>query len=469
MSPASGRIPREVIPNAVRYVLSQKGRTIKEIESQRNKAYKGDESQEKHSGKSIWHNRQDLITLVAKKLKIHRSMWGPERTSSDFHNAIDQEIVKIRKKGLIVDWSSSKHFGIWRVVQDLHARKPEMSMDAGTPTAENNQWVYTADANLKQKFLSILTKGKKDNTYKFTLAKSLLDYCAENRGDTGHVHEIPYKYFSSKFFKYYWYQEYKFRMKQNFHVLENPRVICILNDVFGENPPGDLDLLDVADIEEAEKRILKNVFGHARSKTSLVIPKFQKIPVGRHAEEFRVFYDYDDDKQKMYLKPEAFDFLARNHGILSGAVLAEWARFLEKINHSLPRLVAKIDQTSSERGSLTMYRKMFSKQTCCFYCAGKLERGYTHVDHFIPWSYIFDDDAWNLVLACQECNCKKSNSLPKAEFRNNLIDRNKKDYHKIGDLKLSLDQLNTGKGWQREIKHHYANCREYGFNIIRLP
>ena len=259
-------------------------------------------------------------------------------------------------------------------------------------------------------------------------------------------------------------------MKQDFRTKSKPKAIQAITDVFGKNPPANFDLLDAADVKRARQEILKTVFGHARSKTSLVVPKFQNIPVGRHTEKIKVFYDYDDDAQRIRIMPEAFEFLQKNNGLLSRVVLAEWARFLEKINHSLPRLVAKIDQDSMTRDSLTEYRRIFSKHSDhCFYCRSRLERRGTHVDHFIPWSYIFDDNAWNLVLACQECNCKKSNSLPQEEFRAALIKRNAQYYKQIRKLRISLDQLDTGRGWKPEIIHHYTNCKEYGFNVIHLP
>ena len=86
-----------------------------------------------------------------------------------------------------------------------------------------------------------------------------------------------------------------------------------------------------------------------------------------------------------------------------------------------------------------------------------------------PWSYIFADEAWNLVLACQKSNLRKHDSLPQEEFRDELIFRNRRYYEQLSILKRSLDQLNAGKGWVPEIKNHYQNCRECGFRKICMP
>ena len=276
---------------------------------------------------------------------------------------------------------------------------------------------------------------------------------------------------SGRFLRYYWHQECKFKIKQDFHTKSTPKVIQAIRDVFDNNPPGNFDHKDnQAKAEKAQNLILKTVFGHARQKTSMVVPRFQKVRVGPRSQENRVFYDYDDDTKMIRLRPEAFRFFQENYGILLGTVLAEWTRFLERTNSGLPRLLAKIHMDETGRKSLIGYKRLFSKDfKHCFYCCDALEKDFIHVDHFIPWSYIFDDNAWNLVLACPECNCKKSNSLPQDEFLKNLIDRNAKYYDTIIPLKRSLHLLSARQDWEPEIRHHYGACQEYGFNMIRMP
>ena len=60
----------------------------------------------------------------------------------------------------------------------------------------------------------------------------------------------------------------------------------------------------------------------------------------------------------------------------------------------------------------------------CFYCGDHLVRDSVHVDHLIPRSYIQHDDLWNLVLAHQSCNLKKSDNLPPIEYVAALCRRN---------------------------------------------
>jgi hypothetical protein len=466
---SDGNIPHEAIRQAVLFILSQKGQTIYEIEDKRGKQYKGDESQKEYISKNVWHNKQDLDESVAIKMKLDPTLWGPDRTSNDFYKYIVSIISELRRKKQLVDWNSTSRFGIWRLTKPLVVQDPKPSLEGSIPTWNNIPQTgnSTSEKELTRSFLSILTQGSKNSTYKFALARAILDYCRQ-RPAGSNPYEIPYTYLSSKFLRYYWHQECKFRMKQNF-TTRTLGVIQSIRDVFGNDTPGDFGLLDKDDVKNAEEKILKSVFGDVRTKTSIVVPAFQKIKEGTKAKTTFIFYEHSDAEKKIYLKPEAFEFFRKYNRLLLMAVLIEWAKFLEKINGSLPMLVSKIEDYDKKRTSLSHIRKRYLKyNNHCFYCCNKLEKNLIHVDHLIPWSYLFSDSEWNLVLACQECNCKKHSSLPQKDCMNMLIDRNYKYYDHMPTLRESLNQLNRGRGWDKEIEHHYNTCKEYGFNVIKL-
>ena len=464
--------PRSAVRSAVASILLKEGRTIGAIEAARGQICPGDGRQDQYRDSPVWHTKHDLDIMVAGRLNLDAdSLLGPERKSCGFSNHITNIISELRHKGMLQDWNAGRRFGIWRV----------------TDTAELSEygarWARTAEkhrparpdagsavSDLNRAFLSILGHGSKDNTYKFALARALLDHCRDHADASDNPLEVPYVYFADKFMRYYFHQEYKFHIRQNFHPERPPRAISILHASFGEATPGDIDLLDKEKVDKARSRFLVGIFGHARRKTSLVIPRFQNVRGAPSGSTAGAFYEYDDDAQVLTLRPGAFDFLRRNHAVLSKAVLAEWAKFLERINPTLPMLVSKIERDEVVRGPLTRYRRLYLKRWChCFYCGDRLERGYIHVDHLIPWSYLFDDNAWNLVLACQDCNLKKGSSLPQEEFRDGLMERNRRHYGLMREIKSSLDMLDSGRGWEPEIVERYERCREYGFGVLRMP
>ena len=330
----------------------------------------------------------------------------------------------------------------------------------------------TDDEELRRKFISILTKGSKSNTYKFALARFLLDH--SHKPDSSYI--VSFQDIAKKFLKYYWHQECKYRIRQNYDPNNQPSVVQVIRDVFKENMvdgyiPAYFEDMPQEKIKNAEEEIRKRVFGSG--KKSQVVPRFQRLrgqPPDRnlHRHGTGDFYDYDIQRGQLEIKPEALSFFRNNYNVLTKAVFLEWSRFLEKIN-TLPRIIEKVESEEVRRRALTAYQGIFRDQRYCFYCDRRLDDLQTHVDHFIPWSYIFEDEPWNLVLACERCNLRKSNLLAPPNFRNDLIDRNRDYQNEIPKLKTSLLSLDAENNWEPVIKHHYNNCKEYGFRVQPLP
>ena len=99
----------------------------------------------------------------------------------------------------------------------------------------------TDPKELKHDFISILTKGRKDNTYKFALARFLLEHSQNCEPDfiekkiaNNEKQIVSYQEIANMFLKYYWHQECKYRIKQNHNDAKPPSVITTIRTVFGE-------------------------------------------------------------------------------------------------------------------------------------------------------------------------------------------------------------------------------------------
>ncbi len=447
---------RKAVPDLLLYRLKQAGSTVANLKGD---ITAGDRPQQQYGTLQVWHKKSDLDDWIAGQLRLPSSLWGPKRLSNDLMKITHSELAKLRKKGAIADWSSTKRTALFRLVNpDIAVMRPTMTGSETAPDAPAQ-----TEQDMKTTFLSIISKSRKDNTYKFALGKTLLDYCKGNP-PTGQTQVITYDYLAGEFLKHYWYQRYKFRLKQDFHTKKTPRIITILEQTFGENPPHKFEDLDQNDLRKAREGILDSVFGLARQKKGMVIQRFQRTMEGNTIRDNTTFYDYDDEKREITLKPKAHYFFRQNYGLLTRALLAEWIKYLERVNHGLPMLAAKIDNEEAERGSLKQYRNAFFEYSKdCFYCNGRLERDCIHVDHFIPWSYLFDNDAWNLVLACPSCNLQKSDSLPPKTFVDELIKRDSQYEKTMEMMRKSLLRLSFKGPWEKEIHSHYAICKEYGF------
>ncbi|MDR2828494.1 MAG: hypothetical protein LBV51_03645, partial [Acholeplasmatales bacterium] len=114
----------------------------------------------------------------------------------------------------------------------------------------------------------------------------------------------------------------------------------------------------------------------------------------------------------------------------------KWAKLLEQFNKLTPQIALKISQIADQsierqNENLTKIRKLFlslsdGNNLLDFYTDQELDISNISIDHFIPWSFIYSDDIWNLVPTSKSYNSSKSNKLPKEELIIKLNERNKK-------------------------------------------
>jgi 5-methylcytosine-specific restriction endonuclease McrA len=329
--------------------------------------------------------------------------------------------------------------------------------------------VIKASADFLYYFNSIITKGRKDNTYKFALARFLVEYSyqlddqyIENNIRSNKTEAIYFATIARAFLKYYWHQICKYKIRQNFNSGKLPLIVQIIHEFFGtQYIPESFDLMPKDKIAASELTIEKRCFQE-------VIPRFQNIPEGITVVSRKVFYDYDN--QAIFVNPLALRFFKDNYSLLFKAILFEWAKFLEKINLSLPMIISKIENSNSSRKSLEKFKIVLLRNSDrCFYCNNLLsikQKELIHVDHFIPWSYIFEDELWNLVLTCRNCNLKKHSSLPTEPFMDKLVYRNKIFSESDDLLRTSLRRVSSGDEFEKVIRRYYQNCIDYGFTVV---
>lgn len=109
----------------------------------------------------------------------------------------------------------------------------------------------------------------------------------------------------------------------------------------------------------------------------------------------------------------------------------KWAQLLEGFNFS-PKIASKVNGISNaklSRHNLTEYKKELLKQfkdgkIIDFYTGQEIEEKDISVDHVIPWSFMYSDDIWNLVITSKSNNSSKSNSIPSDEVIKRLKERN---------------------------------------------
>ena len=348
------------------------------------------------------------------------------------------------------------------------------------------------DKEFEELFMTIInpSQSSKDSSYKFAFARFLIEYSRYNDKT-----KVSFSTIADYFLKYYWTQECRSKLNQSsYKVMKSQEkkvkksiISSIIIKEFGDHVYPDF----YEKIKEKFPQKIQNCISQIEKKSFHdVVYAFQYIKRGKKTEDvsptffhygitgMKKRFDRDADKPLIDLKkgieinPYAMRFFKRYHAALEKAVILEWVRFIEKFNVGVPALVEKIEGNPEKRKNLSKERKiLYSFFKKCFYCNdilnpkndSKNQLKNQEVEHVIPFSFIREDEMWNFVLSCKECNCKKLGALPPKEFLKCLYNYHSKYTKKIPELEKSLGKL--GEDPQRIINNHYDRAKDLGFLV----
>lgn len=320
------------------------------------------------------------------------------------------------------------------------------------------------------KWLIILDEMKNDNTYKLAWGRAIIEICLEK--DLTNIDAditINFKEIGKKMLKYYWNQIFYFDLKQASNNINNkqPEIVKFTKELIN-------DYKNIYQTTKPEwfNRVFPNNNVFLNSKFDRIIEK--KIPVTlksnvswrfarvRNISDIGV-YKLDLQNKNIILKYNEVIQLKDFGRILIQLFNYKWALLLEKYNLS-PKIVNKVRGSGYEnikRSSLEPYKKILLLQYCeeqprDFYTNELLSNSDVSIDHVIPWSFIYDDDIWNLVITSKLNNSKKNNSFVSEDFIEKLIKRNQK----LIEL-LNKQQNKKYKKYVYDLKYSIEN------NIVR--
>ena len=259
---------------------------------------------------------------------------------------------------------------------------------------------------------------KKTNTYKFGLIKSICDQIYDVHND-GNVFFLSYEKIFSKFTENYWNLVNKYKLKQMSYngKSEYSKIEMIIKTAAEHYEiPESVGFQSLS--EQDRNKIIKSVTAECK-----------RYVIGALYNDFEgKLYAFNLRGDGIFLGADSCRFISKYKMEIEKLNYYSWARFLEQVNddEALIRVLEKLDLATPHRKDLSMYRDILMKEfqeDRCFYCGKKLN-GNSHVDHFIPWSFVKNDNLWNFVLACPKCNLKKSDSLVSQEYVNKIDKRN---------------------------------------------
>lgn len=274
-------------------------------------------------------------------------------------------------------------------------------------------------------FLNSLSK--KTATYKYAFFKAILD----NLFNVNERLELSFNYLSNSFSKMYWNLIAKYKLPQYQNGKKNSLIEKAIYEIISEN-----HLLDEIDFDSLNEETQKRYLSATKGVISINV-------VGALYSDLNCnIYGFDKSKKIIWFNKESYEFLTKYKTALEKLNYYAWIMWIENnlniANKEASNLAIKLDN-STRRESLEMFKNSLFKsgdELKCFYCGKSLSLKGCHMDHFIPWSFVKDDQIWNLVFSCSRCNESKNNRIPSVEDLNKLIKRNKNVLKKPFDKKL---------------------------------
>lgn len=134
-----------------------------------------------------------------------------------------------------------------------------------------------------------------------------------------------------------------------------------------------------------------------------------------------VFNDESGLNRTISFNTDWIHMIQDNTVTVLGWIQLEKIKWLQNNNPEVPGLVYKMAQMDEKMRKLNNVRNLWEAVLCLHpvidvFKNKEIDRLNYDVDHFIPWSFVMNDELWNLMPMDSLLNSKKSNKLPQWDF-----------------------------------------------------
>lgn len=281
-----------------------------------------------------------------------------------------------------------------------------------------------------EKWLSVIDGMRNENSYKLAWGRSLIELCYSSECCDEKI-SFSFDQISENFLKYFWNQTYFFKFYQG-PAKTKPVIQQITEEMITWYQKVEDTTVPVW-FDQA-----KVIFQKDPKHYKKMLKKISDKMCDDVAWRFSIVNGESVDLYKLDLENKTVSFTreqllsVKEHAfVLSQLVNYRWAQLLEKFNQS-PRIASKVKGMSDEqlrRNSLSKFKQALLKQfpdgvVRDFYTDEILDPNDISIDHVIPWSFMYSDDIWNLVITSKSKNSSKSNTRTTQEFIEKLKQRN---------------------------------------------
>jgi hypothetical protein len=183
-------------------------------------------------------------------------------------------------------------------------------------------------------------------------------------------------------------------------------------------------------------------------------------------------------KKEIFFNPAWAEMIRDNTVSILGWINYEKVKWLQNNNPEVPGLVYKLAPIDEKIRKLNNVRKLWegilelSEVRDVFTGKEIISKKYD-LDHFIPWSFVMNDELWNLMPMDSSLNSAKSNKLPKWDpfferFAGNQYMLYELVHKREGIHKLYVDcyKDNLHSIWAGQELYRKGNSREEFYRIL---
>ena len=281
-----------------------------------------------------------------------------------------------------------------------------------------------------EKWLRVIDGMRNVNSYKLAWGRSLVEICYSCNANESEI-VFSFDQIAENFIKYFWNQTYFFKFYQG-PARTKPVIQQITEEMIEWYQTVENTTIPVW-FDQA-----KLVFLKEPSRYQKCLNRISAAMAHDVAWRFTIIddetvniYNLDLEKRRVVFSLEQLEYVKEHAFILSQLINYRWAQLLEKFNQS-PRIASKVKGMSDEqlrRNSLTKFKQALLKQfpdgiVRDFYTNEILDPNDISIDHVIPWSFMYSDDIWNLVITSKSRNSAKSNTKVTKDYIEKLKKRN---------------------------------------------
>lgn len=182
-------------------------------------------------------------------------------------------------------------------------------------------------------------------------------------------------------------------------------------------------------------------------------------------------------KKHVVINEEWQDFFMDNFVTISGWIEVKKVRYLQGRNPGVPGIIYKLVPENNKQRKLRYVRNLWNtiietKPVYDIYSEKLLGLNDFDIDYFVPWSFVANDELWNLLPMDSSLNSSKSNNLPQWKYfelfakNQYMMYESAKSSEKIMDKFKKCQRDNLVMPWSMEELYIAENDREAFIKVL---